>query len=100
MVYCTECGEQNPDDAEFCVKCGAALYPSRSYERSWHRRDREMCFGVPVSGQIWGIIFGLVILLWGLSKLVGIHFNILAPIAIVFGLIILMGALRGSPSRR
>lgn len=100
MVYCTECGAQNPDDGEFCVKCGAALYPARSYRRGWRRRDREMCFDIPVSGQVWGIIFGLIIILWGLSELIGLRFNFWALVAIVFGIIILMGALRGRTLRR
>jgi hypothetical protein len=99
MVYCTECGEQNPDDAEFCIKCGASLYPSRIERRDWRRWDREMCFGVPVSGQFLGMIFGLIIVLWGLSELIGMRFNFWGIIAIVFGLIILMGALRGSSRR-
>ena len=25
MVYCSECGRQNEDDARFCTKCGAPL---------------------------------------------------------------------------
>jgi pSer/pThr/pTyr-binding forkhead associated (FHA) protein len=25
MPFCTQCGHQNPDDARFCSKCGAAL---------------------------------------------------------------------------
>jgi len=100
MVYCTECGEQNPDDAKVCVKCGASLHPGRGLRRDWRRREREMCFGVPMRGQVWGIIFGLIIVLWGLSYLIGLRFNIFAIIAIVFGIIILMGALRWAPSRR
>jgi pSer/pThr/pTyr-binding forkhead associated (FHA) protein len=24
-VFCTQCGHQNPDDARFCARCGAAL---------------------------------------------------------------------------
>jgi len=95
MVYCTECGAQNPEDAEFCIKCGAALYPTRSYGWDRRRRDRDMCFGVPVSGQVWGIIFGLLIILWGLSEFMGVDINFFALVAIVFGLIILVGALRG-----
>jgi len=100
MVYCTECGEQNPEDAEFCVKCGASLYPRRSYGRSWRRPERGMCFGVPISGQIWGIIIGLIIILWGWSLMMGMRFNLFAIFAVIFGVIILMGALRRASSRR
>lgn len=24
-VFCTQCGQQNPDDAKFCARCGATL---------------------------------------------------------------------------
>src|SRR5207245_47656 len=24
-VFCTQCGQQNPEDARFCARCGAAL---------------------------------------------------------------------------
>jgi type IV secretory pathway VirB2 component (pilin) len=100
MVYCTECGEKNPDDAEFCVKCGVALYPERGHGRGWDRRDRDMCFGVPVGGHVWGIIIGLIIILWGMSHFVGFRFNFMAIMAVVFGVIILLGAFRGASSRR
>jgi pSer/pThr/pTyr-binding forkhead associated (FHA) protein len=26
-VYCTRCGQQNPDDSRFCARCGLALAP-------------------------------------------------------------------------
>ncbi|MFQ6053895.1 MAG: zinc-ribbon domain-containing protein [Candidatus Bathyarchaeia archaeon] len=94
MVYCTECGEQNPDDAEFCVRCGAPLYPERRSRRDWRRHEREMCFGVPIDRRVWGLIFGLIIVLWGVSEFVDFRFNFWPIVAIVFGLIIVAGALR------
>jgi hypothetical protein len=27
-VFCTQCGQQNPDDSRFCARCGAALNPA------------------------------------------------------------------------
>jgi len=98
MVYCTECGEENPDDAEHCVKCGAELYPGRSERRARRRREREMCFGVPVGGQVWGLILGAIIVIWGLSELMGRHINFFALVAIALGFIILAGVLRGRAS--
>lgn len=59
-----------------------------------------MCFGVPISDQIWGIIIGLIIVLWGWSHLMGMRFNLFAIFAVIFGVIILMGALRRTSSRR
>jgi pSer/pThr/pTyr-binding forkhead associated (FHA) protein len=26
-VFCTQCGQQNPDDSRFCARCGAAMNP-------------------------------------------------------------------------
>lgn len=95
MVYCTKCGAQNPDDAGFCVKCGAELRLEREYWRSRRRRERGKCFGIPISGQIWGIIFGCVIVLWGLIELTGRSINIFALVAIFIGLVILISILRG-----
>jgi hypothetical protein len=97
MVYCTKCGESNEEGTEYCVKCGASL-TSRStvYRRS--RYDREMCFGVPMSGSLWGLLIGAMIVLWGLSELVGISFNVAAIFAVVLGAIIVINALR-EPSR-
>lgn len=94
MVYCTNCGEQNPDDAEFCKKCGAALRPGMSDRRARYERERGMCFGVPIGVQVWGILFGLIIVLWGAFELLGLSFNFWAVVAIIFGAIILIGALR------
>ena len=34
MVFCTQCGQQNPDDSRFCARCGAALsHPGPAGER-------------------------------------------------------------------
>jgi hypothetical protein len=27
-VFCTQCGQQNPDDSRFCARCGAPMNPS------------------------------------------------------------------------
>jgi len=62
LVYCTKCGAQNPDDAQVCVSCGQALYPTR-YPRE--KREREACFGLP---SAWGsIILGLFVVVLGLG---------------------------------
>jgi len=53
-----------------------------------------MCFGVPIAGYTWGLLFGLVIILWGASQLFGLDFNFWAIFAVAFGLIILWGALQ------
>ena len=92
MVYCTSCGEQNEEGVEYCKKCGA---PLGSAVRRRHRRsDREMCFGVPVAGYTWGLVFGLIIILWGASQLLDFNFEFWPLFVIAFGLIILYNALK------
>ena len=27
-MFCTQCGQQNPDDSRFCARCGAAMNPA------------------------------------------------------------------------
>jgi hypothetical protein len=95
MVYCTKCGESNEEGTEYCVKCGASL-TGRSTVHRRSRYEREMCFGVPMSGSVWGLLIGAMIVLWGLSELVGISFNVAAIFAVVFGAVIVINALRGS----
>jgi len=96
MVYCVKCGAKNEDDAVVCVKCGARLetgaHISRRYER---RHAEEECFGIPRGGAIAGAIFGVIIILFGLSWLMGFEFwKIFWPlIVIVIGILVLAGAL-------
>lgn len=33
MVTCTKCGTENVEGAEYCVSCGAALYPKERERR-------------------------------------------------------------------
>lgn len=41
----------------------------------------------------WGLIIGAVIVLWGISELVGFDFNFWAIFAVAFGLLIVWNAL-------
>jgi phage shock protein C len=35
MVYCSKCGNENQDDAEYCTKCGASLTSTKKeYEKT------------------------------------------------------------------
>jgi len=47
-----------------------------------------------MAGYTWGLIFGLVIVLWGISELLGFSFNFWAIFAVAFGLILLYNALQ------
>lgn len=90
MVYCTKCGELNEEGTEYCKKCGASLNPRSRSRRI--RSDRDMCFGVPVAGHIWGILIGAMIVLWGISELVNLDINVFAIVAVAFGLYIVWQA--------
>jgi len=94
MVYCTECGTKNEEDAVVCVKCGARLVTRPAWRRE-RRRPEEECFGIPHGGAIVGLVIGIIIILVGLSSLVGIDFGkyIWPLIIIFFGLLMVVGAL-------
>jgi EamA domain-containing membrane protein RarD len=62
--------------------------------RERHKKESE-CFGLPHGGQIAGLVLGLIIILWGVSSVVGIDFGYyLWPfVIIVFGSLMVLGAL-------
>lgn len=104
MVYCPKCGAKNEDDAKFCAICGASLYPERRtvrrHNECFGQRDRqqEECFGLPYGGAIAGIIFGLFIIIIGISVAFE-GFNIgrvIGPlILVIIGLLIIAGVVYG-----
>jgi hypothetical protein len=106
VVYCSKCGTQNPDDAKICSNCGAPLYTvGQRYpgsEREHYRRVEGECFGLPNGGMIAGLIVGIIIILAGLglflqaSGYIADFWSVFWPIIIViFGVLILLGALYG-----
>jgi uncharacterized membrane protein YvbJ len=105
MVVCPKCGTKNEEDAKYCAQCGANLetgaYPSPRYKR---RREEE-CFGIPRGGTIVGLAIGVIIILWGFIWLLQ-QVNVLPKTleigpfaAIIFGILILVGALYGLSRR-
>lgn len=107
MVYCPKCGTKNEDTAEFCIKCGASLRTGTVASRRYERRKAEQeCFGLPHGGAIAGIIIGVIVLLWGISMLMqqaGIiaeAFEFWWIIVIVFGILIIAGAIYGTSHSR
>ena len=90
MVYCTKCGTKNEEDAAVCVKCGAPLAAYPTYRRAG-RRPEEECFGLPHGGTIVGLVIGIIIILIGITSLV--HIDIWPLIIIIFGILILAGAM-------
>jgi hypothetical protein len=107
MVYCTKCGVRNPDDSEYCTSCGAALY-LRAQEnvsdssdcfggdRDW---DTE-CFGLRRGGALFALVLGLLIIVAGVSALIGESLlQWIAPFFVIgIGLIIIVGILRRGQS--
>jgi len=71
MTLCIKCGTKNPDDGVTCKNCGASLKTGKYAADPPHKDE---CFGLPWGGAIPGIIFGLVILLLGVSWLMGLEF--------------------------
>jgi len=114
MVYCTKCGTKNEDDAKVCVNCGASLETGARLPRRYERegcfgsprgegRAEEECFGIPRGGSIVGIIFGLIIILFGLSWILSIYYNVKLEVwpivVIILGILIVVGAYYGMRRR-
>jgi uncharacterized membrane protein YvbJ len=108
MVYCSKCGTQNKDDSRNCTNCGAPLYTvGERYpgsEREHYRRVENECFGLPNGGAIAALIFGAIIILVGVSLFLQTNYNISVnfwPIIIViFGVLMLAGALYSRQRRK
>ena len=95
-VYCTKCGAKNEDAAAVCVKCGSILETGKYPVRSRARREREEeCFGLPYGGRIVGLIIGIVVILAGISWLMGYPlWSAFWPLlVIIFGILIVVGAI-------
>jgi hypothetical protein len=107
MVYCSKCGTQNPDTNINCTNCGAPLYTvGQRYpgsDREHYRRMENECFGLPNGGMIVGIIIGIIIVLAGLGLFLqnayGISIDLWPFIIIIFGVLIVLGALFGRRRR-
>lgn len=87
MPYCQNCGTKNEEGAQVCVNCREPLYDTRRrrarhdgcYGPRGEQHHKEECFGPPDGGAIVGILFGFIILIFGvasvLSLTLGISFN-------------------------
>jgi tetrahydromethanopterin S-methyltransferase subunit E len=100
MVYCTYCGTRNDEGAQVCVKCGATIAADRPVRRRRNRPKRDdECFGLPHGGAIVGLIFGAIIILYGLSSVFGWSIDFGSWAIILFGLLIVAGAVYGLTRR-
>lgn len=73
MVYCARCGNQNPDNSEFCNKCGASLRaPMVNMPKQRDDRCEEECAGGRKGASVfWGIlvvVIGIAVLFWALNE--------------------------------
>lgn len=67
-IYCWKCGAENDDDAVNCGRCGAPLRPPT--RRTYRRRDEDdLCFEPSRGLHIWGVFFGILIILAGVISL-------------------------------
>ena len=73
MVRCTKCGVENKEDARFCIQCGASLIPARvRHEKS----DYDICYGPVHAVRFFWLFLGTILLLWGITEVLGILFNV------------------------
>jgi uncharacterized membrane protein YvbJ len=101
MVYCTKCGTKNEEDAVICVNCKEPLVGSQTFRQERRHKESE-CFGLPHGGSIAGLVIGLIIILWGLTNVLGIDFGnyLWALVVVIFGTLMVAGALYSMSRRR
>lgn len=99
MVYCTKCGTKNEEDATLCVKCKEPLNVYQTVRRERRQKENE-CFGLPNGGAIAGLVIGLIIVLWGVTSVLDITFEWWPLIIIIFGTLMVAGALYTMNRRR
>jgi uncharacterized membrane protein YvbJ len=99
MVYCSKCGTENSDEAEVCSNCGASLKTPTFTRARRRRRDDDICFG-STGGMNWfGLFIGIMIILVGITSLLGDTYwwatwDRLWPIPVIlFGLVIIYNTL-------
>lgn len=120
MVYCAKCGAKNPDDAKTCTQCGASLYAVGETERRRvgdecggsrrsgepYRRMENECFGIPRGGTVVAVAIGVIILLAGViyltqqANLIPSGVSVWPFAIIIFGILLIIGALYGLSRRR
>jgi uncharacterized membrane protein YvbJ len=64
-MYCSNCGSQNQNDANYCKKCGATLQPHiPRIDQEWEKRCEQEC--IHGSKQLFSLFWALIIIIIGL----------------------------------
>jgi len=97
MVYCVKCTAENSDHVKMIAQCRVPLYSTR--EREGSRRVEDECFGIPGRSSVASLVFGIIIILVGLSLFIQEVYDIAIPwwplIIVLFGTLVIIGALYG-----
>lgn len=60
-----------------------------------NRHKKEECFGLPRGNAIFGLFLGLIIIVWGLNELGYLKVEMWPAIVVIFGVLVVIGALFG-----
>jgi hypothetical protein len=73
-MICPKCGTENVDDARFCTECGSSMDATGDVRRPITRdREEQMCFGI--SGGVFPLIIGVIIVMVGVVSAFGRDFG-------------------------
>ena len=108
-MLCSECGTENPDDAQFCSKCGAGLAVAETPTEGAAKPEAESSTGMSanVAGllcYVAGWITGIVFVVWEKkSTFVKVHawqsimtFGVLFVVSLIFSWIPFIGWIIGT----
>ena len=73
---------------------------SKRKEECFGNQREEKCFGLPGGNAIFSLFIGLIIIIWGLSELGYITIELWPAIVVLFGILVVIGALYGLTRRR
>jgi len=68
MPYCPRCGTPNPDDSDYCRKCGVPLRLAANQDQEWghHHRRHDPYYNGRGSG-IGALLAGAIVIVVGLG---------------------------------
>ena len=73
---------------------------SKRKEECFGNKREEKCFGLPGGNAIFGLFIGLIIIIWGLSELGYITIALWPAMIVIFGILVVIGALYGLTRNR